>query len=880
MRKIVSLFVVFTVALSTVSGSFAQKRPLTTRSIRKDAAPMVNAKRTADVRTEFGWVSGMSNGSGVLVEWQMTSEKGNMGFNVFRIGRGGHVQVNSDLIFGSAARAGSVPQYGEKYSFYDRKGDLGSVYSIEANDLDGRKITSNSISPTYSKVVPVGEQPRSSGKSMLQSEALNVPKEVLSDIDAPSFAPDPITHQWVVSHPGVKIGVKKEGIYRVTNGDLQAAGFNTASDPDNWQLYVNGVQQAITIGPGASYIEFYGNGVDTPESDIQGYFLIVGDGPGKRIQNSVARPSRGTVLLPSYNQTFVFKQRNSYVNSIINGPAENYFGQVIGSTVVNINFDLTGIDFARLESTFDLKLQGFSIASHIVEVTLNGQALNGLESAGQFSFGGTQTIPTSLLRDTSLGQGSNVLSLRSAAPGSDFSLFDTLSVNFNRKYAAVGNTTLKAYSVNLKFAKLTGFASANTRIFDISHPDDPKLITNLPFQQQGSTFGVDLPAARGRFIFAVEDSAILPPVSITPNDGVLLGVNTQAADLIIISYKDFLTEAQTWADYRTSQGFRVKVVDVDKVFNEFGYGVLSSDSIEAFLNYAYNNWQAPQPKYVLLIGDASYNSRNYNNQGFFNYVPTRIVPTIFTETASDEALADFDDDGLAEMAIGRIPARQGSSVTNALSKVTHWESNLPADPLSRGILFASHWDNNTPGDPGDPETFFQEMSKRIRDELPPGTSSTMINSLPPTANADLLAAMNNGKYLVNYSGHGSLSAWVNSGFFASGSVSSLTNHDNEAVYTMLTCLNGYFIEPHPLAKSLAETLVDWNNGGAVAAWASTGETTADVQEVMARRFYNQVGQGNIQRLGDLIKDAKGTVVGGNDVRLSWALLGDPTLKMR
>jgi hypothetical protein len=275
---------------------------------------------------------------------------------------------------------------------------------------------------------------------MLQSEALNVPKEVLSDIDAPSFAPDPITHQWVVSHPGVKIGVKKEGIYRVTNGDLQAAGFNTASDPDNWQLYVNGVQQAITIGPGASYIEFYGNGVDTPESDIQGYFLIVGDGPGKRIQNSVARPSRGTVLLPSYNQTFVFKQRNSYVNSIINGPAENYFGQVIGSTVVNINFDLTGIDFARLESTFDLKLQGFSIASHIVEVTLNGQALNGLESAGQFSFGGTQTIPTSLLRDTSLGQGSNVLSLRSAAPGSDFSLFDTLSVNFNRKYAALGNT--------------------------------------------------------------------------------------------------------------------------------------------------------------------------------------------------------------------------------------------------------------------------------------------------------------------------------------------------------------------------------------------------------------------------------------------------------
>jgi len=144
--------------------------------------------------------------------------------------------------------------------------------------------------------------------------------------------------------------------------------------------------------------------------------------------------------------------------------------------------------------------------------------------------------------------------------------------------------------------------------------------------------------------------------------------------------------------------------------------------------------------------------------------------------------------------------------------------------------------------------------------------------------ADLLAWINTGKYLVNYAGHGTTGAWATTSFFWNGHVPSLTNTNTESLFTMLTCLNGYFISFN--STSLAEALLDAPNGGAVAAWASTGKTTADVQEVMARRFYNQVGQGNIPRVGDLIGDAKTTLGGGTDVRLSWALLGDPMLKVR
>ena len=95
---------------------------------------------------------------------------------------------------------------------------------------------------------------------------------------------------------------------------------------------------------------------------------------------------------------------------------------------------------------------------------------------------------------------------------------------------------------------------------------------------------------------------------------------------------------------------------------------------------------------------------------------------------------------------------------------------------------------------------------------------------------------------------------------------------------MLTCYNGLFIRPN--ADSLSERLQNSPTGGSVVSWASTTETTPDVQSVMAERFYEQLGLGNITRIGDLVRDAKIVVPGGSNVRFSWVLLGDPMLKVR
>lgn len=875
MKKVLSVVALLAILSTTGSNLFAQKSKL--------AAPRSGATRTDTViaskaRIAFGEMSAVTSGSGVLLRWNMKSEKSNIGFRIYRINGFGQQLVNSEPVYGSASKAGSETLYGEEYAYFDREGTVGSVYTVESQDMVGNRLQSGPITASNSKGrLDIGSEVPGSEKSTIgdlnpstDTTALELPKEVSREVESQaSPTEDHDMHLWLMSQPGVRIDVRAEGLYRVSFADLQSAGFNTASDSSNWQLYLRGVQQAITVNAAQSHIEFYGKGVDTQETDIQGYFLINGPSAGKRMANQVSRPSNSTVLQPGYRQQHSYRERSIYLGDILNGPAENYFGRSIPAAGTTITFNLNGVDLTSPTSTLNLKIQGYSFTLHTVRITLNGEVLELLQGVSQFSFTTTKEFPTSLLKDASLGQGSNTLNLASIAGGGDFNLFDSFSIDYSRKQLAQQNT-LKAYAVNAKKTLMRGFTSSNVRVFDVTNENEPRLITNLPFRSVDGAFGVDLPGARPKVYYAVDDSAIKTPFAIKSYDAEVLSSPTHGAQLVIISDRNLRTQADQWAAYRAAQGVSVKVVNVEEIMNEFNYGVLSPDPIEAFLNYAYDNWQV-RPKYALLIGDASFDSRNYQGQGYNNAIPSRLVTTIFTETASDESLADFDDDGLSEIAIGRIPARTAASVTTALNKTMNWETNLPANPLTRGGLFA--YDQNDGYE-------FDTMSGRIRDEInwPAGVTPTMVFRNQPNAAADLLAGINTGKYIVNYAGHGSTGAWASTNFFWNGNVTSLTNANNESLFTMLTCLNGYFISFN--GTSLAEALLDANNGGAVAAWASTGKTTADVQEVMARRFYNQVGQGNIPRIGDLIADAKTTLLGGTDVRLSWALLGDPMLKVR
>jgi hypothetical protein len=152
----------------------------------------------------------------------------------------------------------------------------------------------------------------------------------------------------------------------------------------------------------------------------------------------------------------------------------------------------------------------------------------------------------------------------------------------------------------------------------------------------------------------------------------------------------------------------------------------------------------------------------------------------------------------------------------------------------------------------------------------------MVGAGEANANATLLDKLRQGNFFVNYSGHGSTGIWANGDFFTVNMVPQVTNRRRPSVFSMLTCVNGFFLRPN--ADSLSEALVLSEAGGAAAAWASTSFTTSDDQLRMADKYFTQMSESGEGRMGDLIKEAKVALDAGADVRLSWVLLGDPALK--
>src|SRR4029450_7793945 len=100
MKRIVSLFAVAAFALSPVADSLAQPRTEKVGPDRKGLARKVENKHDP-AGAQFDAVGATSNGSGVLIEWQMKVEKGNIGFRVYRIANGRRIQINNEMILGS-----------------------------------------------------------------------------------------------------------------------------------------------------------------------------------------------------------------------------------------------------------------------------------------------------------------------------------------------------------------------------------------------------------------------------------------------------------------------------------------------------------------------------------------------------------------------------------------------------------------------------------------------------------------------------------------------------------------------------------------------------------------------------------------------------------
>ena len=262
-----------------------------------------------------------------------------------------------------------------------------------------------------------------------------------------------------------------------------------------------------------------------------------------------------------------------------------------------------------------------------------------------------------------------------------------------------------------------------------------------------------------RLLLAIPEGQFDQPAALTLNQSSTLNLNSNAADFLIISYKDFIPSFSanvspintSLVAQRTAAGHTVSLVDIEDVYDEFSYGVHGPQAIKAFLQHAFTNWATP-PRYIIFAGDASLDPRNYTGTGYFDLVPTKLVDATYSETASDDWLADFDGDGIADIPVGRLPLRSVADANLVISKIVNFT------PLaSQSAMLVAD-------DPTGYYFNFETANDQVQALLPASMTVQRVNVRTEPSNAqakaDVVGGFNQGRALVNYTGHGNVDVWT------------------------------------------------------------------------------------------------------------------------
>jgi uncharacterized repeat protein (TIGR01451 family) len=835
--------------------------------------------------------------SRVVLLWKTGGEVHNLGFNVYRQQGDERVQLNPSLIAGSALlMSGALSKHsGKTYAWIDSSVSAGSgSYWLEDIDVNGTRVLHGPISASHFTSVEWSDDATADSatlKVLTQAQSISMRSEYSHRAEKvlENTPPSLAQHQKqleIAASPAVKIFVKHEGWYRVTQPQLVAAGLDPNVDPALLHLYAEAIEQPIQIsgasaGPGGfgpqAAVCFYGTGVDTQESGTRVYFVTSDQSPGQRIH--VLPPSTGSNQPPlSFPYAVELTPHTTYFSALTTVKGNNFFGPLISSTPIDETIQVGKLDSSSTEpAQFDVVLQGVILAvPHDVTITLNGSTLGYLTFTGQDKGKFHVSVPPGLLIE-----GANTVTFTSQDGEYDYSLLQSLRITYPHLYAADSDelifTGRRGDELNL-----TGFRQASVAVLDITNPAQPvQLTTHVTAEpnSKGSDYVVEVqvpwsassPAGSVlHTLMAVADTRVASAAGIRQNHPSHWHSAQRGSEIVMVSAEAFADALGPVVRAHEAEGKSTAVVLIDDLYDEFNFGEHGPLAIRDFLQTAVKVWQIP-PHYLLLNGRASFDPRNYLGFGHLDFVPTKIIPTTGLMTASDDWFSDFNDTGIPTVATGRFPVSTVEEAQLVASKVATYEGESTNGPWTSQALMVA--------DMPDTENF-TKYSQVVQAQLPSSEQATdvfLTDMSIPQAQQAILNGINSGQVLVNYSGHGSEDEWSGDDLFDSTEASTLTNGTSLPVFLIMDCLNGFFQDVYE--EPLAVSLMLAPNGGAVAVLASSGLNQATPQTILDKLVVQgAMGPAHLA-LGDAILKAK---IGITDmaVRKTYNLLGDPAMQIK
>ena len=504
---------------------------------------------------------------------------------------------------------------------------------------------------------------------------------------------------------------------------------------------------------------------------------------------------------------------------------------------------------------------------HHVRVYVNGSLVEELSWNGKQAQHVDVELAPGLLRE-----GDNVLELENVGDTEaaySMVMLDRYAVEYPR-VALAGDGRLRGRWSESGTAELSGLV-AGAHVLDMSGAQASWLLDT----ELGADGMLRFRAESGRSYLAVSPEAVYHPAVTKPRASHLKNVRNRA-DYLVIGPEAFLRAAIPLLELRQRQGLKVKAVSIEEVYSEFGFGESAPEAVKDFLSYAYHNWRQPSPRYVLLLGDATFDFKDHLQTGVTNQVPPRMVKTSYLWTASDPSYAAVNgEDILPDFSIGRLPAATVEQVQAMVEKILAYETGEAGLDRSAVVLVADN-----PDRAGNFEADADELAATVLASKNPEKIYLSQLGTAATRNA-IVQSFDAGASLVSYLGHGGIHLWADENFFNASNVASLAPQPQQPLLLTMNCLNGYFHFPY--FNSLAEELVHAKDKGAIAAFSPSGLSLNGPANLYHKALLQELFNGRHGRLGDAVLAAQVAYAGTGafpELLTIYHLLGDPALTLR
>ena len=231
-------------------------------------------------------------------------------------------------------------------------------------------------------------------------------------------------------------------------------------------------------------------------------------------------------------------------------------------------------------------------------------------------------------------------------------------------------------------------------------------------------------------------------------------------NVLLVTRSVFVEPLDEWIRYRQSQGWNVELLLAEN--GNSPDAMLMPEEIRARIRAKARTGNINA---IFIVGDGA----AVTDDGPFGrrrVVPApRVKPEVIQRFGEDDSIAsdswyaDFDDDGVPDAAVGRLPARTTGDVIGNVRKIIRYETGIPAGAWQRQINFVTGVGGFSPI----LDTIIQRSVRHLLSELLPGGASLTLTQAdwksvycpdPKLFRFTVIDQINEGSLFWIYMGHG------------------------------------------------------------------------------------------------------------------------------